>query len=104
MSYTYSIENNCLVVNLNELVEDLSFITPLYQERSKHLILNLSQLSQIGVNDIVKFSTFGNNLVGLNSFVMISQQFFNDEFSIAPTLQEAFDIIELEDIERLLNL
>ena len=85
MSYTYSIENNCLVVNLNELVEDLSFITPLYQERSKHLILNLSQLSQIGVNDIVKFSTFGNNLVGLNSFVMISQQFFNDEFSIAPT-------------------
>ena len=35
---------------------------------------------------------------------MISQQFFNDEFSIVPTLQEAFDIIELEDIERLLNL
>ena len=96
MSYTYSIENNCLVVNLNELVEDLSFITPLYQERSKHLILNLSQLSQIGVNDIVKFSTFGNNLVGLNSFVMISQQFLMMNFQLFLLYKKLLTLLNLK--------
>jgi hypothetical protein len=104
MLYSYSVENNCLIINLNELVEDLSFISPLYLKGCKHLILNLSQLSQLDVNDIAKFSTFGNNLVGINSFVMISNQILDENFSITPTLQEAFDIIELEDIERILNL
>lgn len=104
MSYSYTIDNHCLIVNLNELVEDLSFISLLFREDCKHLILNLSQLSEVHVNDIIKFSTFGKNLVGTNTFVMISKQLLNDDFSIAPTLQEAYDIIELEDIERLLNL
>ena len=35
---------------------------------------------------------------------MISNQLLNDEFLVVPTLQEAFDLIEIEDIERSLNI
>ena len=35
---------------------------------------------------------------------MISNQFLQDGFLVVPTLQEAFDIIEIEDIERTLNI
>ena len=35
---------------------------------------------------------------------MISNQFLRDEFLVVPTLQEAFDIIEMEDIERSLKI
>ena len=35
---------------------------------------------------------------------MISNQFLQQNFLIVPTLKEAFDIIEMEDIERSLNI
>ena len=35
---------------------------------------------------------------------MISSQFFDSDFLVVRTLQEAFDIIDMEDIERLLKI
>jgi len=103
MSHSHSIKNNCLIVVLSKL-EELSFIESLFSPECKHLILDLTEVLDFDINHLIKFTTFGKNLVQTNSFVMISNQFLNDEFLVVPTLQEAFDIIEMEDIERSLKL
>ena len=104
MSLSYQIKKNCLIIQLFEIEEDMSYIKSLFIKDCKHLILNLSEVSNLNAKHLTKFTTFGKNLVQNNSFVMISNQFLHDEFLIVPTLQEAFDIIEMEDIERSLNI
>ncbi|MBT6808895.1 MAG: ribonuclease Z [Flavobacteriales bacterium] len=37
------------------------------------------------------------------SFVVVCSVSFSEELNIVPTMQEAFDYIEMEDIERQLN-
>tara|TARA_B100000900_G_C20024622_1_gene491373 strand:- start:165 stop:479 length:315 start_codon:yes stop_codon:yes gene_type:complete len=104
MSYSYQIQKNCLIIQLLVIEDDMSFINSLFSNDCKHLILNLSEVSNLNTEHLTKFTTFGKNLVQNNSFVMISNQFLHDEFLLVPTLQEAFDIIEMEDIERSLNI
>ena len=101
--YVSTVEKKCLIVKLTEKVEDLSFINTLFSENCHHLILNLQEIELTNATLLSKFATFGKKLVGTNSFVMVSTQFLNSEWNIVPTLKEAFDIIELEDIERQLN-
>ena len=38
------------------------------------------------------------------SFVVVSQISFDDDLNIVPTMQEALDFIEMEEIERQLEL
>ena len=104
MSHSHQIQKNCLIIQLLVIEDDMSFISSLFSKDCKHLILNLSEVSNINTEHLTKFTTFGKNLVQNNSFVMISNQFLHDEFLVVPTLQEAFDIIEMEDIERSLNI
>ena len=104
MSYSYQIQKNCLIIQLLVIEDDMSFINSLFSNDCKHLILNLSEVSNLNTEHLTKFTTFGKNLVQTNSFVMISNQFLHDEFLVVPTLQEAFDIVEMEDIERSLNI
>ena len=37
------------------------------------------------------------------SFVIVCSTSFSEELNIVPTMQEAFDYIEMEEIERQLN-
>ena len=104
MLYSHQIQKNCLIIKLLVIEDDMSFINSLFSKDCKHLILNLSEVSNINTEHLTKFTTFGKNLVQNNSFVMISNQFLHDEFLVVPTLQEAFDIIKMEDIERSLNI
>ena len=104
MSYSHQIQKNCLIIQLLDIEVDMSFINSLFSKDCKHLILNLSEVSNLNTKHLTKFTTFGKNLVQNNSFVMISNQFLHDEFLVVPTLQEAFDIIKMEDIERSLNI
>ncbi len=104
MSYSYQIQKNCLIIQLLVIEDDISFINSLFSNDCKHLILNLTEVSNLNTEHLTKFTTFGKNLVQNNSFVMISNQFLHDEFLLVPTLQEAFDIIEMEDIERSLKI
>ena len=104
MSYSHQIQKNCLIIQLSKIEGDLSFINSLFNQDCKHLILDLTEVSNLNTEYLTKFTTFGINLVQNNSFVMISNQFLYDEFLVVPTLQEAFDIIEMEDIERSLNI
>jgi len=52
-----------------------------------------------------KFITFEQSIINANgSFVIVCEFSFDDNLTIVPTLQEAYDYIEMEEIERQLNL
>ena len=104
MSHSHQIQKNCLIVHLLKIEDDLSFVNSLFSQDCKHLILDLTEVSNLNTEHLTKFTKFGKNLVQTNSFVMISNQFLHDDFLLVPTLQEAFDIIEMEDIERSLKI
>ena len=48
--------------------------------------------------------TFGHSIYQKKgSFVIVCSTSFSEELNIVPTMQEAFDYIEMEEIERQLN-
>jgi hypothetical protein len=102
--HSHRIERNCLIVKLSENTDDLSFVETLYNGNVKHLILDLHDIMELNSTDLLKFTTFGKNIVKNNSFVMISNLPPQEEFMVVPSIQEALDIIEMEDIERQLNI
>ena len=52
-----------------------------------------------------KFITFGHSISKMKgSFVIVCEFSFSDDLIIVPTLQEAYDYIEMEEIERQLEL
>ena len=73
--------------------------------KNYHLIVRLSSLDKITLEDIIEFLRLSNNhRSAKKSFVVVSHSAnlddMPDEIVVVPTLQEAFDIIEMEDIER----
>ena len=89
------------------------FLKNLEQEYSKlkndNLILNLFSFEKLSSNDIMEFLQISNqHKASGKSFVLVTEKVSYDEvpeeIAIAPTLQEAKDIIEMEEIERDLGL
>ena len=72
----------------------------------KNFIANLQGIDIDVLNSVKdKFITFGEHISNINgSFVIVSDFVFDDKLVIVPTLQEAFDYIEMEEIERKLDL
>ncbi len=73
--------------------------------KNYHLVVRLSSLDKITIEDVVEFLRLSNNHRSAEkSFVVVSDKAdldeMPDEILVVPTLQEAFDIIEMEDIER----
>lgn len=73
--------------------------------KNYHLIVRLSSLEKIQLEDIIEFLRLSNNhRSDKKSFVIVSDHVdidqMPDELVVVPTLQEAYDIIEMEDIER----
>ena len=73
--------------------------------KNYHLIVNLSSLDKIMLEDIIEFLRISNNHRGdKKSFVIVTSTTdldqMPDEIVVVPTMQEAYDIIEMEDIER----
>lgn len=77
-----------------------------HNETKTHLIINISDFdSSIDVKNILSFIKLSNHYKhNKKSFVIIAPQIDVDkvpeEIAIVPSLNEAFDIIEMEDIER----
>ncbi len=70
-----------------------------------HLIVNLSSKEVIELQDIIEFLRLSNkHRAAKKSFVVITDivdmDAMPDEICVVPTMQEAYDIIEMEDIER----
>ncbi|WP_138434533.1 ribonuclease Z [Winogradskyella algicola] len=73
--------------------------------KNYHIIVNLSSLDQISLEDIIEFLRLSNNhRSDKKSFVIVTDKAdldqMPDEIVVVPTIHEAYDIIEMEDIER----
>ena len=85
------------------LVQNIEKVYDKYKK--DHLIVKLSSLDKITLEDIVEFLRLSNNhRADKKSFVIVTEKADLDtipvEIIVVPTMQEAFDIIEMEDIER----
>ena len=97
-------------VNQNTLVFRLGTDNQLEEIKIGGEIRNfIADLRGVGIDIIEKikekFVTFDNGISKMNgSFVIVCSFSFNEDLTIVPTLQEAYDFIEMEEIERQLKL
>ena len=77
--------------------------------KNDHLIINLFSFSELTANDLLEFLELSNTHRNKKkSFVLVTEKVAYDEvpeeICVVPTIQEARDIIEMEEIERDLEL
>ncbi len=82
----------------------LEHIVPLKYEDS-NLVIDLLKYEKLSLEELVQFLKLSNyQRGGKKSFVFVNQgldyDLIPDEMIVVPTLQEAADIIEMEEIER----
>ena len=72
----------------------------------KHFIADLRGVNpELAENIKNKFIIFANSISKMNgSFVIVCEFSFEEELTIVPTLQEAYDYIEMDEMERQLEL
>ncbi|WP_338351040.1 ribonuclease Z [Nonlabens tegetincola] len=90
----------------NDIVEFAEFLPTIWQQFSnKNVIVDLSEYDQATLNQLLHFLELSNkHRATKQSFVIINKALSTDqipeELMVVPTLQEAQDIIEMEEIER----
>ncbi|EAR01893.1 hypothetical protein [Maribacter sp. HTCC2170] len=77
--------------------------------KNDNVIINLFSFSELSAGDILEFFQISNKHRGFKkSFVLVTDKVsfdeVPDEICVVPTIQEAKDIIEMEEIERDLDL
>ncbi|WP_394749706.1 ribonuclease Z [Spongiimicrobium salis] len=77
--------------------------------KNDHIIVNLFSFSKLTAGDILEFLQLSNAHRNANkSFVIVTDKVTYDEvpeeICVVPTIQEAKDIIEMEEIERDLGI
>ncbi|GGX03752.1 hypothetical protein [Aquimarina muelleri] len=73
--------------------------------KNDNIVINLFSLKQISLSDINEFLLLSKkHKAAKRSFVIVSNKIAYDdvssEITIVPTLKEAYDLIEMEEIER----
>ena len=98
-----NIQESTLVFKLGDSVD---FSNLDIKSEPRHFIADLTGVSLDVANKVKnKFITFDNSISDTNgSFVIVCEFSFDDNLTIVPTLQEAYDYIEMEEIERQLEL
>ena len=86
-----------------ELVKKLEVLYERF--KNDNLIVNLTSLNKIPSGQIVEFLQISNkHRKAKHSFVIVTDKVeldeMPDEIVVVPTLQEAYDIIEMEEMER----
>ncbi len=86
-----------------ELVKKLQVLYPKF--KNNNVIVNLTSIKKISLEEIVEFLQISNtHRASKHSFVIVSNTIdldeVPDEIVVVPTLQEAHDIIEMEEMER----
>lgn len=99
--------NTSIITQEKETIIELVKKLEVLYERFKHnnVVINLTTLNKVSLQDIVEFLQISNtHRMAKHSFVIVSSQTSldetTDEIVVTPTLQEAYDIIEMEDMER----
>jgi len=90
-----------------ELVKKIEALSPKF--KNDNIIVKLSALGPIVVQDVVEFLRLSNNhRASKLSFVLVTDKINSnetpEEIMVVPTLKEAFDVIEMEEMERDLEL
>lgn len=90
-------------VSVIELVKKLQTLYPKF--KNNNIIVALTSLDALTQSEIVEFLELSNtHKTTKHSFVIVSDKIDLDvvpeELAVVPTLQEAFDTIEMEDMER----
>ena len=98
-----NIEKSTLVFRLSK---DKDFSDLRINHEVKSFIADLTNVDLNIINSVKdKFITFGKTISNMNgSFVVVSSFVFEETLVIVPTLQEAYDYIEMEEMERQLKL
>ena len=86
-----------------ELVKKLQLLYPKF--KNNNIIIALTTLNKLDLNNIVEFLQLSNmHRANKQSFVIVSNKIdldiVPDEIVVVPTTQEAYDIIEMEEMER----
>lgn len=94
-------------ISLRRFIENLN--SSYGKIKNDHLIINLFSFSKISTDDVLEFLELSNTHRSANkSFVLVTNKLdfseVPDEICLVPTIQEAKDIIEMEEIERDLDL
>lgn len=99
--------NITIITQENEsTVELVKKIEVLYERyKNNNIVVNLTSLEKISLSEIVEFLQISNtHRQAKHSFVIVTSRIelddTPDEIVVVPTLQEAYDIIEMEEIER----
>ena len=88
------------------IVELVKKLEVLYERfKNDNLIVSLTSLNKIPLEQIVEFLEISNkHRKTKHSFVIVTDKVdldeMPDEIVVVPTLQEAYDIIEMEEMER----
>lgn len=90
-------------VSIVELVKKLDVIYSRFE--NDNIIINLTSLKALEKQDVIEFLKISNqHRKAKHSFVIVTNKIkfddIPDELVIVPTMQEAYDIIEMEEIER----
>ena len=90
-------------VSIVELVKKLNVIYNRF--KNDNIIVNLTSLKSLTSQDVIEFLQISNqHRKAKHSFVIVTDRIKLDdipnELVIVPTIQEAYDIIEMEEIER----
>lgn len=86
-----------------ELVKKLQALYPKF--KNNNVIVVLTTLNKLGLQDITEFLEISNtHRTSKQSFVVVSGiinlENIPDEIVVVPTIKEAYDIIEMEEMER----
>ncbi|WP_190808343.1 ribonuclease Z [Flagellimonas sp. S3867] len=94
-------------ISLSTFMENLRKAYP--KLKHDNIVVNLFSFSKLTTNDILEFLDISNTHKKSNkSFVLVTNKVaYNEipeEISVVPTIQEAKDLIEMEEIERDLGI
>lgn len=94
-------------ISLNVFIDNFREIYP--KIKNDHIILNLFSFSKLSADDVLEFLQFADtHRKSKRSFVLVTDKVSYDQvperICVVPTIQEAKDIIEMEEIERDLEL
>ena len=94
-------------ITLSKFVHNLIKAYP--KIKNDHIIVNLFSFTKLNTGNVLEFLDLSNKHRGAGkSFVLVSSKVnfdeVPDEICVVPTIQEAKDIIEMEEIERDLGL
>lgn len=94
-------------ISLNDFLENLNGGYP--NIKNDNIIVNLFSFSKLATGDILEFLDLSNSHRETGkSFVLVTNKVtydqVPDQITVVPTLEEAVDIIEMEEIERDLGL